>query len=249
MNVFGRRILSTPRVLARFSSTNTVVPPHPPASTTPTFATETAVSDYPQAPNHPGLWSENQRPRPTPATGPRFEQTAMHLQPQPLSAMDMIAKEPIRLSKTRIAACDGGAYRNETVFTSHSSAPRHRIAPRSLKNISHPSEPMKYKTDGLVSVLGQVADHWVTPKSSSTSWVSTFPTILAHFFLTPGLFTPLLLKKLTGPARRSLLHVSTSNSSFRHLGPRLSDPAQYRSTGILFRLQILVSPPYCLLGF
>ena len=110
MNVFGRRILSTPRVLARFSSTTTVVPPHPPASSTPTFATETAVSDYPQAPNHPGLWSENQRPRPTPATGPRFEQTAMQLQPQPLSAMEMIAQEPIRLSKTRIAACDGGAY-------------------------------------------------------------------------------------------------------------------------------------------
>jgi len=108
MNVLGRRILSTPRVLARFSSTTTVVPPHPPASTTPTFAAETAVSNYSQAPNHPGLWSENQRPRPTPATGPRFEQTAMQLQPQPLSAMEMIAKEPIRLSKTRIAACDGG---------------------------------------------------------------------------------------------------------------------------------------------
>jgi NADH dehydrogenase (ubiquinone) Fe-S protein 6 len=109
MNVFGRRILSAPRVLARFTSSTAVVPPHPPASTTPTFETETAVSNYPQAPNHPGLWSENQRPRPTPATGPRFEQTAMQLQPQPLSAMEMIAKESIRLSKTRIAACDGGA--------------------------------------------------------------------------------------------------------------------------------------------
>ena len=118
MNVFGRRILSTPRVFARLSSTTTVVPPHPPASATPTFATETAVSDYPQAPNHPGLWSENQRPRPTPATGPRFEQTTMQLQPQPLSAMELIAKEPIRLSKTRIAACDGGAYR---AFDSHAS--------------------------------------------------------------------------------------------------------------------------------
>ena len=111
MNVFGRRILSTPRVLARFSSTTAVVPPHPPTSATPTLATETATSVYPQAPNHPGVWSENQRPRPTPATGPRFEQTAMQLQPQPLSAMDLIAREPIRLSKTRIAACDGGAYR------------------------------------------------------------------------------------------------------------------------------------------
>ena len=108
MNVFRRRIFSTPRVLARFSSTAAAVPPHAPTSTTPTFGTETVVSSLPQAPNHPGLWSEHQRPRPTPATGPRFEQTAMHLQPQPLSAMEMIAQEPIRLSETRIAACDGG---------------------------------------------------------------------------------------------------------------------------------------------
>jgi len=128
MNVFSRRILSTPRVFARFSSTTTVVPPHPPTSVTPTPATETAVSDYPQAPNHPGLWSENQRPRPTPATGPRFEQTAMHLQPQPLSAMDMIAKEPIRLSKSRIAACDGGAYRNSR-SPSPPSLPRRTASP------------------------------------------------------------------------------------------------------------------------
>lgn len=124
MNVLGRRILSTPRALARFSSTTTVVPPHPPTSSTPTFATETAVSDYPQAPNHPGLWSENQRPRPTPATGPRFEQTAMQLQPQPLSAMDLIAKEPIRLSKTRIAACDGGVYYPAFPILSSSFPPR-----------------------------------------------------------------------------------------------------------------------------
>jgi NADH dehydrogenase (ubiquinone) Fe-S protein 6 len=40
--------------------------------------------------------------------GPRFEQTNMDLQPQPLSAMAMIAEEPIRLVETRIASCDGG---------------------------------------------------------------------------------------------------------------------------------------------
>ena len=137
MNVLGRRILSTPRVLARFSSTTTVVPPHPPASATPTFATETAVSDLPQAPNHPGLWSENQRPRPTPATGPRFEQTAMQLQPQPLSAMEMIAREPIRLSKTRIAACDGGVcYRPFQFRFSRSPALVARIVPAYLRGYS-----------------------------------------------------------------------------------------------------------------
>jgi NADH dehydrogenase (ubiquinone) Fe-S protein 6 len=153
MNVFGRRILSTPRVLARFSSTTTVVPPHPPASATPTFATETAVSDYPQAPNYPGLWSENQRPRPTPATGPRFEQTAMQLQPQPPSAMEMIAREPIRLSNTRIAACDGGAYR---AFHSHVSRspspslphPRYHNSGRYPASEQYTDSSFLYRTGG-----------------------------------------------------------------------------------------------------
>lgn len=40
--------------------------------------------------------------------GPRFEQAAMELQPQPLAAIELIAEEPIRLVPTRIAACDGG---------------------------------------------------------------------------------------------------------------------------------------------
>jgi NADH dehydrogenase (ubiquinone) Fe-S protein 6 len=141
MNVFGRRILSTPRVLARFSSTTTVVPPHPPASATPTFATETAVSDLPQAPNHPGLWSENQRPRPTPATGPRFEQTAMQLQPQPLSAMEMIAREPIRLSKTRIAACDGGVLPTLPIPLFPFSRPHRPHRTRISPTIQFPAHP------------------------------------------------------------------------------------------------------------
>jgi len=168
MNVFGRRILSTPRVLARLSSTTTVVPPHPPASTTPTFATETAVSDYPQAPNHPGLWSENQRPRPTPATGPRFEQTTMQLQPQPLSAMELIAKEPIRLSKTRIAACDGGAYRAFHSHASRSLSPRYHVVPHPRH---HSSRHIRLPNNILTGpfCIGQVAGHWATLKSLSIS--------------------------------------------------------------------------------
>ncbi|PPQ63769.1 hypothetical protein CVT24_004311 [Panaeolus cyanescens] len=61
-----------------------------------------------QAPNYPTTWSTNQRPRPGPGAGPRFEQTAMDLQPNPLSAMEMIAQEPIRLVQGRKASCDGG---------------------------------------------------------------------------------------------------------------------------------------------
>lgn len=40
--------------------------------------------------------------------GPRFEQTNMDLQPQPVSAAQLISEEPIRLVEKRIASCDGG---------------------------------------------------------------------------------------------------------------------------------------------
>lgn len=64
----------------------------------------------PQAPNYPTTWSTNQRQRPSAGSDPRFEQTAMELQPNPLSAMELVANEPIRLVNGRRAVCDGGAY-------------------------------------------------------------------------------------------------------------------------------------------
>jgi len=63
----------------------------------------------PQALNYPTTWSTNQQPRPAAMSGPRFEQTAMELQPNPLSAMELVANEPIRLVHGRKAVCDGGA--------------------------------------------------------------------------------------------------------------------------------------------
>ena len=63
-----------------------------------------------QAPNYPAAWSTSQRPRPTPHSGPRFEQTDMSLQPNPLSAMELIAQEPIRVVKGRKTVCDGGLF-------------------------------------------------------------------------------------------------------------------------------------------
>jgi len=63
-----------------------------------------------QSPNYPTTWSTSQRPRPGPGSGPRFEQTDMELQPNPPSAMEMIAQEPIRLVNGRKAVCDGGPY-------------------------------------------------------------------------------------------------------------------------------------------
>ncbi|KAI0001610.1 hypothetical protein BJV77DRAFT_911128, partial [Russula vinacea] len=63
----------------------------------------------PQSPNHAATWSTNQRARPAGQSGPRFEQTIMDLQPNSLSAMELIANEPIRLIHGRKTACDGGA--------------------------------------------------------------------------------------------------------------------------------------------
>jgi NADH dehydrogenase (ubiquinone) Fe-S protein 6 len=62
----------------------------------------------PQAPNYQTTWSINQRPRPAVSSEPRFEQTAMELQPNPASAMKLIADEPVRIIHGRKAVCDGG---------------------------------------------------------------------------------------------------------------------------------------------
>ncbi|KAG6813796.1 hypothetical protein H0H92_007208 [Tricholoma furcatifolium] len=61
-----------------------------------------------QAPNYPTTWSANQQSRAAATTGARFEQTVMELQPNPLSAMELIANEPVRLVHGRKAVCDGG---------------------------------------------------------------------------------------------------------------------------------------------
>ncbi|KAL0581618.1 hypothetical protein V5O48_000434 [Marasmius crinis-equi] len=106
--MLGRRIISKTNVLKQFTraastpspSTNKGVPAAPPP--------EGAVA--PQAPNYPSIWSSNQRQRPAAASGPRFEQTNMELQPNPLSAMEMIANEPVRIIHGRKAVCDGGAF-------------------------------------------------------------------------------------------------------------------------------------------
>ncbi|KAF5134300.1 Lactobacillus shifted protein [Metarhizium anisopliae] len=79
-----------------------------------TSRTETALAEesqpkpIEQAPNRVDVWSRSQKPRSNAMTGPRFEQTDFDLQPQPLSAMEMIHKEPVRWTHDRIVACDGG---------------------------------------------------------------------------------------------------------------------------------------------
>ena len=83
-----------------------------------------APAVVPQSPNRAATWSTNQRARPAGQSGPRFEQTIMDLQPNPLSAMELIANEPIRLIQGRKAVCDGGkstkAKRQNPIVEAHS---------------------------------------------------------------------------------------------------------------------------------
>ncbi|KIK92318.1 hypothetical protein PAXRUDRAFT_830055 [Paxillus rubicundulus Ve08.2h10] len=95
------RILQLESLSRASSSAAKVLSPSTPA---PTSESSLAA----QSPNYPTTWSTNQKPRPVPRSGPRFEQTFMELQPNPLSAMELIANEPIRVVHGRKAVCDGG---------------------------------------------------------------------------------------------------------------------------------------------
>jgi len=85
---------------------STVTPSNKSSATLP--APKHGSTTTQQAPNYPTSWSTNQAPRPGPGTSPRFEQTNMELQPNPLSAMELIANEPVRIVHGRKAVCDGG---------------------------------------------------------------------------------------------------------------------------------------------
>lgn len=80
----------------------------PSASPMPSKSRPPAVPALPQALNRAETWSTMQRPRPTGASSPLFEQTDMSFQPMPLSAMQLVSEDPIVLIKARKAVCDGG---------------------------------------------------------------------------------------------------------------------------------------------
>ncbi|KAJ9196648.1 hypothetical protein DTO164E3_6178 [Paecilomyces variotii] len=61
-----------------------------------------------QAPNRATTWARSQQPRAQAMTGPRFEQTIIELQPQPLAAIELIHRQPVRWQKKRVVECDGG---------------------------------------------------------------------------------------------------------------------------------------------
>jgi len=96
--MFSRTIPQLTRSLRRAASTATPTPVTP----------KDGLPTTHQAPNYPTTWSTSQASRPGPGSGPRFEQTNMELQPNPLSAMGLIANEPVRIVHGRKAVCDGG---------------------------------------------------------------------------------------------------------------------------------------------
>lgn len=109
----SRLIHSTPRATAGFFQRPPQVPTFRDTQVTttePKVAEPHTPPHVPaeQSPNYPDTWSETQASRQEAQKGPRFEQQAVALQPQPLSAMEMIQREPIRLTATRIVSCDGG---------------------------------------------------------------------------------------------------------------------------------------------
>ncbi|EIW72545.1 hypothetical protein TREMEDRAFT_23904, partial [Tremella mesenterica DSM 1558] len=69
---------------------------------------EKSPKNLQQSPNVPTTWSTNQNPKPNAYNNARFEQTNLDLQPNPPSAMGMVAQDPVRLVEGRRAVCDGG---------------------------------------------------------------------------------------------------------------------------------------------
>lgn len=88
------------------------------ASSSKSITPKNEANVVPQAPNRAELWSTNQRQRPAANSSPRFEQTSMELQPNTLSAIELISKEPIRIVHARKAVCDGGMCTVRRTFTS-----------------------------------------------------------------------------------------------------------------------------------
>ncbi|KAK1925452.1 zinc-finger domain-containing protein [Papiliotrema laurentii] len=80
-------------------------PPAPVPTEQPSSSTPAALQ---QSPNVPTTWSTSQNPKPHAYNNARFEQTVLEMQPNPMSAMGMVAEDPIRLVEGRRAVCDGG---------------------------------------------------------------------------------------------------------------------------------------------
>lgn len=96
-----------PSLRLSLRSLSTSVPAVPSAASAVSSTQPTLTS---QSPNVPTPWSPSQSPRALAMTGPRFEQTHLELQPQPLSAMGLVAEQAVKMVDGRRAICDGGEW-------------------------------------------------------------------------------------------------------------------------------------------
>ncbi|KAJ3241626.1 hypothetical protein HDU78_001755 [Chytriomyces hyalinus] len=72
------------------------------------FARRCYSTGLAQSSNRAVTWSKSQASRQAAMTGPRFEQTNMALQPNPIAAIDLIAAVPVKMVAGRKVSCDGG---------------------------------------------------------------------------------------------------------------------------------------------
>ncbi|KAI8381454.1 zinc-finger domain-containing protein [Radiomyces spectabilis] len=95
-----RNILAVARVRSTYAKaayTTTLMP-----------TAKTVAVNAEQSPNRATTWARSQRPKDQAMSGPRFEQTDLLTQPNPMAAIELIAEEPVRMVSKRIASCDGG---------------------------------------------------------------------------------------------------------------------------------------------
>lgn len=90
------------------SSTNSQLAKTSSSSSVPKKTVQSTEVD--QAPNYKGTWSVSQQEKKVAFDNPRFLQTDLSAQPNPLAAIELINKQPIIKVTKRIAVCDGGKY-------------------------------------------------------------------------------------------------------------------------------------------
>ncbi|TGZ83679.1 hypothetical protein EX30DRAFT_338292 [Ascodesmis nigricans] len=104
--------VTTPKTPTTANTSTTNETPAPKSPHTPVPISETVeageLARHQQAPNRTTTWSRSQQPRELGMVGPRFEQTIIQAQPAPWAAIELIHQQPVRWSKERVVACDGG---------------------------------------------------------------------------------------------------------------------------------------------
>lgn len=85
--------------------------PQPAAPIKEQQPTASSPAELAQSPNVKTTWSTGQNPKPHAYDNARFEQVKLDMQPSPMSAMGMVAEDPVRLVHARRAVCDGGKSR------------------------------------------------------------------------------------------------------------------------------------------